>query len=80
MSGAERGHVKQFLSVPVGAETCGPEFASDFATLFCAVQHPGEDGSLEDPVSAWPDREGRPPRPSVVSVWRTDSGEPRIGA
>ncbi len=78
ISGPERGHVQQFLSVPVGAEACGPEFTPDDQTLFCAVQHPGDDGSLEQPVSTWPD--GAEPRPSVVSVFKTAPGDPRIGA
>jgi secreted PhoX family phosphatase len=42
------------------------------------VQHPGDDGSLEEPVSTWPD--GAEPRPSVVSIFKTAPGDPRIGA
>jgi secreted PhoX family phosphatase len=79
ISGPERGHVQQFLSVPVGAEACGPELTPDNITLFCAVQHPGDDGSLQDPVSNWPD-DSQPPRPSVVSIARTAPGDPRIGS
>ena len=36
------GHLKQFLTVPVGAETCGPLISSDQRSVFVAVQHPGE--------------------------------------
>ena len=79
VSGPERGHVQQFLSVPVGAEACGPELTPDNRTLFCAVQHPGDDGSLAEPVSNWPD-DTQPPRPSVVSIVKTSPGDPRIGA
>ena len=79
VSGPERGHVQQFLSVPVGAEACGPELTPDNMTLFCAVQHPGEDGTLADPVSNWPDGD-QPPRPSVVTIVKTAPGDPRIGA
>ncbi len=79
VSGPERGHVQQFLSVPRGAEACGPELTPDNQTLFCAVQHPGDDGTLAEPQSDWPDG-SQPPRPSVVTVRKTSPGDPRIGA
>ncbi|MEQ4722364.1 PhoX family phosphatase [Nonomuraea sp. B19D2] len=67
--GRERGHLRQFLTVPVGAETCGPLVTQDQRSVFVAVQHPGEtDGaSPENPSSRWPD--GTQPRPSVAVVW-----------
>jgi secreted PhoX family phosphatase len=70
--GRTRGQVKQFLSVPTGAETCGPVITAE--RVLVAVQHPGEtDGSTADaPSSAWPDGPGRVPRPSVVAVWPND--------
>ncbi|MFD7548235.1 PhoX family protein [Streptomyces sp. NPDC059816] len=70
--GERRGELKQFLTVPTGAETCGP-IVQDRRVLV-AVQHPGEvDGaSVERPASTWPDGPGRMVRPSVVAVWRTD--------
>ncbi|WP_426364756.1 PhoX family protein [Streptomyces sp. E-08] len=70
--GERRGELKQFLTVPTGAETCGP-LVQDRRVLV-AVQHPGEvDGaSVEKPASVWPDGPGKIVRPSVVSVWRTD--------
>ncbi|TYB54775.1 PhoX family phosphatase [Nonomuraea sp. PA05] len=69
--GKERGYVRQFLTVPVGAETCGPLVTDDQRSVFVAVQHPGEtDGaSPEAPSSRWPDGEGSQPRPSVAVVW-----------
>lgn len=72
--GPHRGHVKQFLTVPVGAETCGP-VVSDKRVLV-AAQHPGEvDGASADrPASHWPDGPGSLPRPSVVAVWRERDG------
>ncbi len=76
-SGDERGYVRMFLSGPRGCEVSGPEFAPDFQTLFCAIQHPGEGGTLEQLVSSWPD--GTIPRPSVVAVWKVH-GNPRIGS
>ncbi|WP_253781246.1 PhoX family protein [Nonomuraea roseoviolacea] len=72
--GRERGHVRQFLTVPIGAETCGPMVTSDQRSVFVAVQHPGEvDGATPDsPVSHWPDGEGGQPRPSVAVAWHAE--------
>ncbi|MEV4571053.1 PhoX family phosphatase [Nonomuraea sp. NPDC049419] len=69
VKGEERGHLRQFLTVPVGAETCGPLVTSDQRSVFVAVQHPGEiDGATPDnPGSRWPD--GDQPRPAVAVVW-----------
>ncbi|MFE6841931.1 PhoX family protein [Streptomyces sp. NPDC057686] len=71
-AGDRRGELKQFLTVPRGAETCGP-LVQDKRVLV-AVQHPGEiDGaSVEKPQSVWPDGPGKIVRPAVVSVWRKD--------
>lgn len=71
-AGERRGEVKQFLTVPTGAETCGPLVQE--RRVMVAVQHPGEvDGaSVEKPASQWPDGEGELVRPAVVSVWRED--------
>ncbi len=70
--------VKRFLTVPAGAECCGPLLTPDNSSLFIAVQHPGEDvsGVFTNTQSKWPD--GEYPRPSVVAVRRTDGG--RIGS
>ncbi|MFF9013338.1 PhoX family protein [Streptomyces sp. NPDC014870] len=70
--GERRGELKQFLTVPKGAETCGPIIQDRRVVI--AVQHPGElDGaSVENPKSEWPDGPGKIVRPSVVSVWRKD--------
>ncbi|MFC7305833.1 PhoX family protein [Streptomyces monticola] len=72
VQGGRRGELKQFLTVPIGAETCGPVVQD--RRVLVAVQHPGEvDGaSVEKPASAWPDGPGKLVRPSVVSVWRKD--------
>ncbi|MBU7597528.1 PhoX family phosphatase [Streptomyces sp. P38-E01] len=76
-AGERRGEVKQFLTVPKGAETCGPIVQED--RVLVAVQHPGEldDASAEKPGSQWPDGPGKINRPSVVAVWRKDGR--RIG-
>ncbi|MFF8485328.1 PhoX family protein [Streptomyces antibioticus] len=70
--GPRRGELKQFLTVPVGAETCGP-LVQDRRVLV-AVQHPGEvnGASVEKPASVWPDGPGKIVRPAVVAVWRVD--------
>ncbi|MFI8233508.1 PhoX family protein [Streptomyces sp. NPDC085900] len=70
--GERRGELKQFLTVPTGAETCGPVIQR--RRVLVAVQHPGEiDGaSVEKPASTWPDGPGRITRPAVVAVWRRD--------
>ncbi len=78
LEGAERGHVQQFLSVPAGAETCGPVIHDQDGTVFVSVQHPGEDGSWAVPQSYFPDYakdgavagEFAGPRPTVVQVTR----------
>ena len=69
-SGPRRGQVRQFLTVPPGAETCGPVITRDQRTVFVAVQHPGEDdaATFETPVSTWPT--GDFPRPSVVAAYQ----------
>ena len=69
-AGPRRGQVRQFLTVPPGAETCGPVITRDQRTVFVAVQHPGEDdgATFETPASTWPT--GDFPRPSVVAAYQ----------
>ncbi|MFJ5224369.1 PhoX family protein [Streptomyces sp. NPDC088400] len=73
--GDRRGELKQFLTMPNGAETCGPIIQD--RRILVSVQHPGEvDGaSVEKPASAWPDGPGKIVRPSVISVWRKDGSD-----
>ena len=65
-AGPEKGKVQQFLSVPTGAECCGPVVSWDERSVLVSVQHPGEGGVpsgypyLGDPV----------PRPGVAHVYR----------
>ncbi|ASR38761.1 phosphatase [Prauserella marina] len=68
VDGPNRGQVKQFLTVPVGAETCGPVVTDDLVLV--AVQHPGEGAGAAEPESHWPDGGKANPRPAIVSVWR----------
>lgn len=78
VEGDDRGHLRRFLSVPFGAECCGPFITSDGRTALIAVQHPGEGegASPETPLSTFP--YGDQPRPAVVTVWRRTGG-PYIG-
>jgi uncharacterized protein len=64
--GPERGRLKMFFTSVPGAKVRGPAFTPDDASLFIAVQHPGEGGVLGDTKSKWPD--GKFPRPSIVVV------------
>jgi secreted PhoX family phosphatase len=79
VAGPERGHVKQFLSVPFGSEACGPLVSDDDKTAFVAVQHPGEtdDATFEKPASTWPHTDPFP-RPAISCVWRKDGA--RVGS
>lgn len=77
VEGEERGYVRQFLSGVKGCEICGPEFNTDDTALFLNVQHPGEGGTYEEPISTWPDGSG-PPRPSLVVV-QAEDGSPIPG-
>ena len=73
VEGQYRGYSKRFMSVPVGAELCGPMFTPDNKSLFCAVQHPGGGSNFDNPSTRWPDfKEGMPPRPSVVVITKKD--------
>ncbi len=83
LSGRERGHVEQFLAVPQDAETCGPVIHDRERMVYVSVQHPGEDGSFEQPRSYFPDyvvrtRQGEGewslPRPSVAQVFALAPG------
>lgn len=78
--GAERGYVRQFLSVPAGAEVCGPEFSPDNTTFFCAVQHPGEGGGVPNRIVRWPDNTPVA-RPAVLAVIKAPgAANPVIGS
>jgi secreted PhoX family phosphatase len=66
--GAERGHLKQFLSGVTGAEVASLVFNTNEKALFVAIQHPGEGGSIAEPTSHWPDGGSSVARPSVIAV------------
>ena len=74
LEGETRGLTKQFLTVPVGAETCGPLVLDN--RVIVNVQHPGEDdeATVETTSSHWPDGGNSLARPSTVVVWKDDLG------
>ncbi|WP_309647310.1 PhoX family phosphatase [Nocardioides sp.] len=69
--GPLRGQVRQFVTMPRGAEACGPLIYDKNRSLFFAVQHPGEiDGAtFENQASTWPHTDDFP-RPSVVVAFQ----------
>ncbi|GAB6986422.1 PhoX family protein [Nocardioides pyridinolyticus] len=71
VAGPNRGQVLQFVTMPRGAEACGPLIADRSRSLFFAVQHPGElDGAtFENQLSTWPHTDDFP-RPSVCVAFR----------
>ena len=76
-AGPNRGYLRQFFSAVPGAEVSGPMFTPDNTTLFMSIQHPGEGGTFDQPLSSWPEASG-PPRPALVVV-QAENGGP-IGA
>jgi secreted PhoX family phosphatase len=71
VEGPERGRVQQFLAVPTGAETCGPQIKSEDGYVLVAVQHPGDfpGATYEAPASTFPyDGVFPGPRPACVQV------------
>jgi hypothetical protein len=70
-TGPGRGVLRQFLSSVGGGIIAGLTFTPNNHTLFCSVQHAGEDCSLDDSSNTRPDRPV-PPRPSVIVVEKTD--------
>ena len=71
--GDDRGNLQQFFSTVTGAECSGPVFNTDDTALFASVQHPGEGGTFDEPLTLWPDGEGAT-RPTVVLITKDDGG------
>ncbi len=69
VEGPNRGKNMQFLSSVNGCETASLVFNTQANLLLVAIQHPGEGGTLEEPISAFPDG-GVPNRPAVIAVYR----------
>ena len=71
--------VRRFLVGPKDCEITGIAVTPDGKTLFFNVQHPGENGSLASPSSAWPASQTetavtKRPRSATVVVTRKDGG------
>jgi uncharacterized protein len=79
VEGPDRGHLRQFMSGPIGAELTGPRFNSDDSALFVSVQHPGRTGTIANPTSHWPGASGEVAKPAVVVVTRSE-GPKTIGS
>lgn len=72
--------VRRFLVGPKECEITGTAMTPDRKTMFINVQHPGEDGSLAAPTSAWPASQTdatatKRPRSATVVITRTDGGQ-----
>jgi hypothetical protein len=77
--GPDRGYLRQFLSGVKGCEVAALVLNRQNNTLFVAIQHPGEGGTYEEPISNFPDG-GVPNRPTVVAVTKTTGPDFRIGS
>ncbi|WP_342131946.1 PhoX family protein [Hydrogenophaga sp. OTU3427] len=71
--------LRRFLVGPVQCEVTGIAITPDGKTMFCNIQHPGEDGSIAAPTSHWPDSQTNPtstkrPRSATMVITRTDGG------
>ncbi|MBA3250871.1 MAG: PhoX family phosphatase [Geodermatophilaceae bacterium] len=66
--GPERGRTRQLFAGVFGSELTGIYFNSTETTMFVAVQHPGEGGTVDEPTSRWPDPAGEVARSSVVAI------------
>ena len=71
--------VRRFLVGPKDCEITGIAVTPDGKTLFFNVQHPGENGNLTTPTSAWPASQTetistKRPRSATVVVTRKDGG------
>jgi hypothetical protein len=78
-AGSDRGYLRQFLSGVKGCEIAALIMNRQNNTLFVAVQHPGEGGTREEPISNYPDG-GAPNRPTVVAVTKINGPDFRIGS
>ena len=71
--------VRRFLVGPKDCEITGIAITPDGRTMFCNIQHPGEDSKLDALSSHWPDSQTNPgstkrPRSATMVITRTDGG------
>ena len=74
---ASENSVRRFLVGPKECEITGIAVTPDGKTMFCNVQHPGEDGTLAAATSHWPDSQTvaastKRPRSATFIVTRKD--------
>ncbi|SFF44781.1 hypothetical protein SAMN04488120_104189 [Fontimonas thermophila] len=76
--------LRRFLVGVPGCEITGVELTPDAKTMFVNIQHPGEDGNLENFQSNWPHPSGdatqpalsgQRPRTATIVITRDDGGE-----
>jgi secreted PhoX family phosphatase len=77
---ATEATVRRFLVGPKDCEVTGIAMTPDRKTMFVNIQHPGEDGSLTSPTSAWPASQTdatstKRPRSATVVITRSNGGE-----
>ncbi|MCX7252676.1 MAG: PhoX family phosphatase [Burkholderiales bacterium] len=71
--------VRRFLVGPKDCEITGIAITPDGRTMFCNIQHPGEESKLDALSSHWPDSQTNPgstkrPRSATMVITRTDGG------
>lgn len=72
--GPFRGQVKRLVNGVPGGEIASLAFNPNSTTLFLSIQHPGEGGTVAEPISHFPDGGDLIPRPTVIAVRRQDGG------
>ena len=71
--------VRRFLVGPKDCEITGIAITPDGRTMFCNIQHPGEESRLDALSSHWPDSQTHPgstqrPRSATLVITRRDGG------
>ena len=77
---ASSATLRRFLVGPKECEITGIAMTPDRKTMFVNIQHPGEEGSITTPTSAWPSSQTdasstRRPRSATIVITRTNGGE-----
>lgn len=69
------GEIRRFMVGPNDCEVTGVALTPDRSTIFINIQHPGDDGTADDPTatSTWPEgANAARPRPATVAIRRID--------
>ena len=71
LDGPNRGETTQFLTVPLGAETCGPDRAPTTSSPSrCSTPASTTTTASTTRCRNWPEGGNGTARPSVVAVWK----------